>query len=83
MDLFSPTGPSVNNAISTQVHYVSVLDAAAIIWCLGPGTLMAKVDLKNAYRVLPVHPDDHPLLLLRSAPKIYSAFADALAWVLG
>jgi hypothetical protein len=80
------------------MHYASVLDAAAIVRSLGPGSLMAKIDLQNAYRVLPVHPDDHPLLAirwenstyvdtalpfgLRSAPKIFSAFADALAWVM-
>ena len=80
------------------MRYASVLDAAAMIRHLGAGTLMAKVDLQNAYRVLPVHANDHPLLAirwgqdiyvdtalpfgLRSAPKIFSAFADALAWVM-
>lgn len=60
--------------------------------------MLAKMDLKNAYRVVPVHADDHPLLAirwggetyidtalpfgLRSAPKIFSALADALAWIL-
>ena len=101
VDLSSPKVHRVNNAISPQVphmHYASVLDAAELIRRLGPGTMMAKVDLQNAYRVLPVHADDHPLLAirwgpaiylntalpfgLRSAPKIFSAFADALAWVL-
>lgn len=101
VDLSSPAGHSVNDGISPQIvhmHYASVLDAAEIIRHLGPGTVMAKVDLKNAYRVLPVHADDHPLLAirwdrnmyldtslpfgLRSAPKIFSAVADALAWVL-
>ena len=59
---------------------------------------MAKMDLHQAYRNLPVHADDHPLLAirwgqstyidtalpfgLRSAPKIFSVFADALAWVM-
>ena len=101
VDLSSPGGHSVNDAISPQVahmQYASVLDAAAMIRHLGPGTLMAKMDLQNAYRVLPVHADDHPLLAikwdqntyldtalpfgLRSAPKIFSAFADALAWIM-
>ena len=60
--------------------------------------MLAKIDLLHAYRVIPVHPDDHPLLGiqwgqdtfidtalpfgLRSAPKIFSAVADALAWVM-
>ena len=80
------------------MHYSSVQDAAYMIRTLGPGTLMAKMDLHQAYRILPVHADDHPLLAirwgqstyidtalpfgLRSAPKIFSAFADALAWVM-
>ena len=101
VDLSSPTGASVNDAISPDschMRYASVLDAAQLILRLGPGTQMAKVDLQNAYRIVPVHPDDHHLLGLRwgqevyvdtalpfglrSAPKIFSALADALAWVL-
>ena len=101
VDLSAPHGHSVNDAISSdlaQMWYASVLDAAAMIRRLGRGALMANMDLKNAYRVLPVHPDDHPLLAvewkgatyvdtalpfgLRSAPKIFSAFADALAWAM-
>ena len=91
VDLSTPPGHSVNDAIAPKVsrmRYTSVLDTAAMIRNLGPGTLM---DLQNAYRVLPIHPDDHPLLGiswcnaifidtalpfgLRSAPKIFSAFA--------
>ena len=101
VDLSTPPGHSVNDAIAPEVsrmRYTSVLDAADMIRNLGPGTLMAKMDLQNAYRVLPIHPDDHPLLGiswcdaifidtalpfgLRSAPKIFSPFADALAWVM-
>ena len=56
------------------------------------------MDLHQAYRNIPVHADDHPLLAirwgqhkyvdialpfgLRSAPKIFSAVADALAWII-
>ena len=59
---------------------------------------MAKLDLKAAYRMVPVHPADSPLLGirwrestlidralpfgLRSAPIIFSAVADALAWAM-
>ena len=76
----------------------SMLDAAALVRQLGQGTMLAKIDLHQAYRIIPVHPDDHTLLGikwnqdtfvdtalpfgLRSAPKIFSAFADALAWVM-
>ena len=102
VDLSSPSGHSVNDLISPDIchmHYASVLDAAALIRQLGQGTLLAKIDLQHAYRVVPVHADDHPLLGiqwqsdtyidtalpfgLRSAPKIFSAVADGLAWILG
>ena len=101
IDLSSPSGHSINDAISSDhchMRYASVLDAARLIQQLGVGTLLAKIDLKHAYRIVPVHPDDHPLLGLcwedkvyidtalpfglRSAPKIFSALADALAWIL-
>ena len=64
---------------------------------LGVGTLLEKLDVRFAYCLIPVHPDDHPLLGfqwhgiqyvdemlpfgLRSAPKIFTAVADALEWV--
>ena len=60
--------------------------------------LLAKVDISNAYRNVPVHPDDRWLLGmewhgevyidtvlpfgLRSAPKLFNAVADAVEWVL-
>lgn len=64
---------------------------------IGQGTLLAKLDIKAAYRLVPVHPEDRPLLGfqrhnkyyvdgmltfgLRSAPKIFTAVTDALEWV--
>ena len=66
---------------------------------LGRGTHMAKVDIGNAYRNIPVHPVDRWLLGmswrrgifidavlpfgLRSAPKIFNSVADALEWIVG
>ena len=101
VDLSSPHGFSVNDAISVEhchMHYTSVLEASALIRQLGRGARLAKIDLHQAYRMVPVHADDHHLLGikyqnetfvdtalpfgLRSAPKIFSAFADALAWIL-
>ena len=65
---------------------------------LGQGATMAKMDMKQAYRNIPVHPSDRYLLGmrwrdqtfidmalpfgLRSAPLIFSAVADALAWIM-
>lgn len=101
VDLSSPNRASVNDAIDPKLchmRYTSVLEAASIVQHLGKGTLLAKLDLLHAYRNVPVHADDHPLLGvkwgqvtfvdtalpfgLRSAPMIFSAVADALAWVM-
>ena len=62
---------------------------------LGRGTKLAKINLKDAYRIVPVHPDDHHLLGveweqqtytdralpfgLRFAQKIISTIADFIA----
>ena len=100
-DLSSPDGASVNNGIDPafcSLVYASIDDAAAHILTLGRGTLLAKLDIKSAYRTVPVHPDDRPLLAvkwqgkvyidmalpfgLRSAPKIFNSIADALEWII-
>ena len=101
MSLSSPPGYSVNDAIPLDIchmRYASVADAARLIRQLGAGTLLAKVDLQNAYWLVPVHLDDHQLQGLswdkevyidtvlsfgfRLAPKILSAVVDALPWIL-
>ena len=71
-------------------------DGARIARLLGRGALLVKLDLKNAYRNVPVHPDDRMLLRvqwkgqvyvdsalpfgLHSAPKIFTALVDGLSW---
>ena len=98
-DLTSPHGSSVNDAIDSDlcsIKYASLDTAACMVRAVGPGAMMAKLDLRHAYRVVPVHPADRLLLGmcwqgrvfidtalpfgLRSAPKIFSAVADALLW---
>ena len=80
-----------------SLKYSSVEMAVKWIIQLGPGALMAKLDIESAYRIVPVHPDDRHLLGmrwrgetyvdtvlpfgLRSAPKIFNALADALQWI--
>jgi len=65
---------------------------------LGKGALLAKIDIKSAYRLIPIHPDDRCLLGfewqgahfidgmllfgLRSAPIIFTAVADAVEWII-
>lgn len=101
MDLSSPAGRSVNDGISpvlSSLVYASVDDAVRCILRLGLNAELVKLDLKDAYRLVPVHSDDHCLLGvlwdghvyvdralpfgLRSAPKVFSAWADFLAWAL-
>ena len=101
VDLSFPRGHSVNDGISQascSLQYASLDSAVDIIMHLGRGTQLVKLDLANAYRMVPVHPDDQPLLGihwqgstfidralpfgLRSSPKIFNAVADLLAWVL-
>ena len=81
-----------------SLAYVSVGDAAATVLRLGRGSLLAKVDIRNAYRNVPVHPNNLWLLGmewhgevyintvvpfgLRSALKLFNAVADAVEWVL-
>ena len=57
VDLSSPSGQSVNDG----VKYASVDQAVSIIQHLGRGTQLVKVDINDAYRIIPVHPSDyHP-----------------------
>ena len=101
VNLSSPEGASVNDAISPElasVQYTTVRQAALKVAALGKGALLAKMDLHSAYRKVPVHQADQPLLGirwggkiykdcalpfgLRSAPKLFTAVADALSWAL-
>lgn len=82
-----------------SLTYASTDDAVANIISMGKGTLLAKLDLESTYRIVPVHPDDRLLLGmewkgcwyvdtvlpfgLRSAPKIFTAVADGLIWIMG
>ena len=79
-----------------SLSYSTVDEVADLVAKLGQGALLAKVDIESAYRLIPVHPHDRLLLAvqwenqvfvdpmlpfgLRSAPKIFNAVADALAW---
>ena len=84
--------------LQCSLQYTSVDRAARLVASCGHGALMAKTDLSSAYRHVPVHADDQNLLGLewngityvdralpfglRSAPKLFSAVADGLAWAL-
>jgi len=95
VDLSHPANNSINDGIPKDLcslTYITVDTAVNHIIELGPGTLLAKIDIKSAFRLLPVHPTDRHLLAmewnkgiyidtclpfgLRSAPKLYNILAD-------
>ena len=94
VELSAPNGASVNDVIGADVcslTYASVDKAVSIIQHLGQRTQLVKMDFKDAYRIIPVHHQDHHLLGiqwdnlpfgLRSAPKVFTAFADLVAWAI-
>ena len=58
-------GSSVNDFIPSEkstVHYASKSDAIATIKSIGRGSYMSKNDIKSAFRIIPIHPDDYHLL---------------------
>ena len=101
VNLSHPQNASVNDNLRrelTHVAYSSVEDAALLVHQLGRDTLMAKIDIQDAYRIIPIHPEDRRFLGIQwqgqtyvdkqlpfglaSAPAIFSAVAEALEWVL-
>lgn len=65
VDLSHPAGNSVNDGIEPELcslHYTSLEEAARMVSMLGGGAQMAKFDLESAYRLVPMHPDNRPLL---------------------
>ena len=98
-DLSFPEKSSVNDAINSQLcslSYITVEEVATRAILMGRGSLLAKIDIKSAYRLVPVSPMDRKWLGicwqdqvyidamlpfgLRSAPKVFNAVADALEW---
>lgn len=101
LDLSHPDGFSVNDGIDParcHTEYCKFDDAVRFVADCGKGALMAKLDIKSAYRIIPVHPEDRYLLGmqwrnyyfmdltlpfgLRSAPFIFNSVAGMLCWVL-
>ena len=100
-NLSSPFGGSVNDNIhqsQKSVQYCSVTDVAQ--WLLDNETLpsyLAKVDLADAFRIIPIKKEDWKYLGIRlgnsyyvdrclpmgaaSSCRIFQAFSDALVWM--
>ena len=101
VDLSAPANVSVNDGIERElcsVSYISIDTVVKQINLLGQGTQLAKLDIKQAYRMAPIHPTDGLLLAmkwrgktfidkalpfrLRSAPLIFTSIADALQFMM-
>ena len=95
-----PKGLSVNDGIPyehTSVHYATVTDAIRLIKRAGPGCFLAKTDIKSAFRIIPIHPKDYPLLRMKwrglyfydrcmpmgcaSSCKTFEIFSTAVEWI--
>lgn len=98
--LSAPDGLSINDHIdpeSVSLSYTTVDEAIAMAQQLGQGTLLAKIDLKSAFRQCPVRPADWHLLGLywrgryyydkclpfglRSSPFLFNTVATALEYI--
>ena len=101
MDLSQPRGSSINDFISKEqfsCEYSHFDEATDLLNKLGCGTLMCKLDIKHAYRLLPVRPDQWQHLCyfwegnyyvdlvlpfgLRSSGSIFNQFAKLIRWII-
>ena len=101
MDLSQPHGLSINDCISKEdfsCEYSHFDDATDLLMNAGRGSLLCKLDIKHAYRILPVRPDQwHHLCYywegnyyvdlvlpfgLRSSGAIFNHFAGLVRWIL-
>jgi len=92
--------PSVNDLIDKNefsLTYVKIDDAINIIKELGQGSWLCKVDVKSAFKNLPIHPSlwrfhgiqwknqmffaTRLVFGSRSSPKIFDCLAQAIEWI--
>lgn len=99
MDLSQPSKNCVNDFIAAEdmpLQYCSVDDAVRLLTSAGKDALMGKVDIKSAFRLIPVRRGDWNLLGFqlggefyfdtvlpfgcRSAPFLFEFFSAAIHW---
>ena len=84
LDLSSPDGASVNDGIDPNVcslSYMTVDDAARAIGRTGTGAMLAKVDIKSVYCMIPIHAEDRPLLGMTWEGALYVCGRSTAFWV--
>ena len=91
---------SVNAGISDEsaaVHYAGINEAIQHVKSIGKQAFLSKTDIRSAFRILPVHPQDYELLGFqwngqyyydrclpmgcRISCKIFEEFSSALEWI--
>ena len=102
--MFSPHSDlvaSVNKCIPLKpfsLYYASADDAIQFIKVAGRGALLAKADITDAFKMLPIHPSNWLLFGVkwesrfyfavrltfgcRSSPRIFDCLSEALCWIL-
>ena len=85
------------SAVNTHVSYATIEDAIRLIKIAGPGCYLAKTDIKNAFRLILIRPEDYSLLGFKweglyyydrcmpmgcsSSCKAFEIFSTAVEWV--
>ena len=101
LDLSRPLGSGVNDFINKDdysLQYCNVDDAIRHLLSYGVGANMAKLDIKHAFRLIPVRPADWPLLSYklnnsyffdivppfgcRSSPFLFCCISNAILWII-
>lgn len=73
-NLSSPQGKSVNDFISedfVSVSYGSLVDAIKLIGECGPSPFLAKLDIKHAFRLIPIDPSQYHVLCTKWRDKFF------------
>jgi hypothetical protein len=95
-----PQGDSINDGIPEEeatVQYQSIDDATTLIRRLGKDSYLAKTDIAEAFRIVPLHPSQYPLFGIkwqdkffydkclpmgcRSSCRIFETLSNALQWM--
>ena len=73
-NLSSPRGQSINDGILDEfvhISYSTLEDAVRLICKCGPSPFLAKLDIKHAFRLIPIKPSQHNLLCFRWRDKFF------------
>lgn len=95
-----PDGKSINDGIPaamSSVTYQNIDDAVRLLKRSGPASFMCKTDIENAFRIIPLSPDDYHLvgfqvdgkffydkclaMGLSSSCRLFECFSTSLQWI--